>query len=721
MLSSVENGVPKSLVSAKLQGVALRTPPTTDTYVLECFVCPSVIGAAASLQSTLSLSNSTSGGSSGDEAQHKILRVSNACTVVELLHVAGLVSKDVVVSGAANVLASVTGGISTQMFDVRPAAGNGAPFSSLQAADLCSLMPLRDLMKLRFPFAVAITPLLSVSASSGWSVRQWENTLRTLHAEKVTSETCALRNDTDNGAAHGPRSLASDAMAVFRSSASAPGSTAASNRMAVFRPHTLDDVQNNKSVPQPAADIVVTPAQGSFTFCGENATSTSCTLNEVNSNPFLLSATVPSAGHMPRAVTPDAHGGITPRTPNGTRVRRSSSVSLCDGDTPEVGAHHYTGKAESTISLRRQRRAAADAERARAEELQRKREELISVKEQNRSVYVAQMSEHVVEREQQRAAIAETERRMEAERRARMEARDKAVIEEKRMLFEQRSAHFVAKKVELELLLKEKHQELFLASTSGVNSASTSTRRSHTSDPFAQFVIGEATGAGKPNASADTLAAPVSPGSKLKHRALSVVDLPDADESELARFEKEQAKVSFVNRVAAARKANERRMSKFSTVKFHPFTVHAELQSLLGRLDADSSDYLLEAERLQRDEQAAEHERSKADYHKKVMSENIQRRVEIKMERKCTELEHHAAKIQFERVAREDSILEKKKQEQEAKQRMQVFYARKHEQEEEAKRMAQRQKDLAEYLERQKVALSTLLPPVATRDSRLLL
>lgn len=131
-MSRFDDG-PKSLVSVKLQGVALRTPPPAESYVVECFVHPSPDNCDATGSSLL--------------YARRIIRLSNAATVVQALQQLELIAPEI--NHVRGVMATSSGGVRTQLFSVRPAAGDGSPFTSLQEADLCSTVPCESV----YPFA----------------------------------------------------------------------------------------------------------------------------------------------------------------------------------------------------------------------------------------------------------------------------------------------------------------------------------------------------------------------------------------------------------------------------------------------------------------------------------------------------------------------------------------------------------------------------------------
>jgi hypothetical protein len=667
---------PSTLVSTKLQGVALRTPPPSDTYVIECIVHPSdeeYDNAAKHATPLFSQVNAPT---------RRILRLANHATAMDVLHQLNLITAALLPTNSRsrgddddddrNEVSVVDAGIRTQLFAVHPASGDGSPFTSTSEANLLSRTPIRELLGLRFPFTIAITPSLSPARTAAWTPEQWRAALMAHHNTRlnVVNSEHAEREASMRKPLTGADVIKPSAVmeaSLVKSFSSRHQNASQYSFMHAMSGGAQDDETN----------IIVTPAANNLSM---------------HTSPESPSG---FAGGVPTLLVSDARAkrsslslstGNTPRTPLGATGRRTSSPGVAS-PTPS----NLSNIAQS----RQEKRNAAQVERQRLQDLQRLREQNIAALEQRAQQKSQSTSHHVVIREEERAALAEQERKVVAERQARLDSRTQRSLESKRSLQEQHAARLLEKKMEYQRLM-----EAALLSSSAANNGQS---MENEDQPFKDF--------GSTSVAAFSGTAS---GSAMNHsrasRARSIVELPDAAETELSKLELEQAKTNFVNRVAASRKATERRMSRFSTVKYHPFAVHAELQSLLGELDATAHHNAVQTEQQQRSEREREHEHATAEYHRLVMDDSIKKRVAIKMERKVNSIEHHAQLIAFEKVKKQSEEEAKKQSDAEARARIAQFYEKKKLQEAAAIDLARRQKEMAEYVERQRMALQSLVP-----------
>jgi hypothetical protein len=674
--------VPTTLVSAKLQGVALRTPPPSDTYVIECIIHLS----DAELEAQQRAADVPT--SSSSQTIRRILRLAQQATAMDLLNQLGLISSACLLrrevdSDTQNALSINSGGIRTQLFAIHPASGDGTPFHSIREANLLSKAPIRESLSLRFPFTIAIIPALPFDRTSAWGPEQWHRALIAQHEKQLhlENEAHASREASMRKPTTGADVIKASAVGSIRSMASRRNLPALEQNAVVIN-RGADDETN----------IVVTPAAAS------NNLSLPTSPLEGGKKSCFLSGTTP--GLFVPEERPSTSPGNTPRTPLGATRRRTSSVSLSGVDEDESPAPIRKSPI-TTMQTRQEKRIAAQAERQRLEELQRVREQNIAKKERDAQEREERARKHVVRREDERSIHSQQEHKVIAERQARIESRTRCSLESKQSLEERHTARILAKKLELQQLMEN------ALGANGVIPANKS------DDPFGRFgneqQHDEAASTGETPGDNDETRATHRTKHARMDRARSVVDLPDAVESELAKLEREQAKTNFVNRVAASRKATERRMSKFSTVKFHPFAAHAELRSLLGQLDADAHDYAKETEERQRLESEKEREHATSEYHRRVMDDSIKKRVELKMERKVHSIEHHIQQIAFEKVKKQDEEQARKMRDADAKSRIAQFYEKRRQEEIAAKDLARREKEMETYIEHQKAALQSLL------------
>lgn len=676
-MSSFDDG-PSTLVSAKLQGVALRTPPPCDTYIMECIVHPS----------EQEYSSSAAG---FGNPMRRILRLTNHATAMDLLHQLNLVSAelltcnssaataDVACSSAdvvlSNAVSITSGGVRTQLFAVHPASGDGTPFLSTREADLLSQRPIRECLSLRFPFTVAVTPVLPVAQTASWTAEQWTSALHSQHRAQLTSE-----ND-EHAIREASMKKPTSGADVIKSTAVAGGSSKslASRRnlpVSGFGASSVNISMEAKRYNDDETNIIVTPAAASND------------LSPPQTPEHLFVGGAPPSLFVPEERCHSLSPGNTPRTPMGATRRRTSSVSLSNADEVAPTAARASPSGSRT---RQEKRVAAQEERQRLLELQRVREQNIANKERESQSKAQAMQAHVAKRENERSAQTDQDRKTTAERQARIDSRTQRSLESKRSLQEQHAARILAKKLEYQELM-----ESALRSSELWPPAANAALEPFAFDPTVRNELGVLSVDGHRRV-------------HVADRKRSVVDLPDAHETELSRLERDQAKENFVNRVAASRKSTERRMSKFSAVKLHPFVVHAELKSLLENLDADAHSNAKRTECQQRMEREQQHEHATSEYHRRVMDDSIRARVELKMERKVRSIEHHAQQIAFEKVKKQTEEEGKKQKEMDAKARIQMFYERKRQDEIAAQELARRQKEMVEYIDRQKAALHTLI------------
>lgn len=651
----------------------MRTPPPSDTYVIECIVHPSDEEYEAASKSSLPQQVSA--------PSRRILRVVNHATAMDVLHQLHLVSalllpandasnngsSGAVESGEGNAVSVAQAGIRTQLFAVHPASGDGSPFLSTREANLLSQAPLRESLALRFPFTIAITPSLAPARTAAWTPAQWRAALLAQHNARLN---VVNREHVEREASVRKPLTGTDvikASAVMEGSLKSFSSRHQNNSQYSFL-HALGGGAHDDET-----NIIVTPAAASNNLSIP-------TSPESPSGFGAVPALFVSDGRNKRSSLTLSTGN-TPRTPLGATGRRRTSSPGAVSPAPS--------NLSNVTQSRQQKRNAAQAERQRLQDLQKLREQNIAALERRAQEKSQSTDAYVVTREGERAAQAEEDRKVVAERLARMDSRTQRSLESKRSLQEQHAARLLEKKMEYQQLME-----------SALHSTSPAIGAEEPAEPFKEF-------------GASTFSVLAS-GSALNHsrasRSRSVVELPDAAETELSKLELEQAKTNFVNRVAASRKATDRRMSRFSTVKYHPFAVHAELQSLLGELDATAHKNAVDTEQQQRTEREREHEHATAEYHRRVMDDSIKKRVAIKMERKVNSIDHHMQLIAFEKVKKQTEEDAKKQSDADARARIAQFYEKKKQQEADAADLARRQKEMAEYVERQRIALQSLVP-----------
>lgn len=609
----------RSLVSAKLQGVALRTPPPAESFIAECYVhFASISSNKLAPKELLELATPFADAECSGTQQfllRKIVRIPSHATVMTLLAMLGLIKEDC----TPEAVTVNSNGIRTQMFSVRPATGNGQPFTSLNEADLTATSPLRECIGVQFPFCIAVTPLLPTTQTSNWPQVQWASTLNQVHTFRVENFLLAHCDESTKSRVHN----------IFRN-----------------------------STPQPAIDA---PEASTLT----SAIPTRGGDMEEQSHRFQ-----------------QVDGLDAPATQTRMRSNSDSQSELrCDDLAKDA--------LKSPATQRKERRQAADAERQRVAELQKSRERNLQQREIERQRKEAEAVQHAIDRECDRSEQVRSFRQLTAIREAKMATRDKGIVEMKQQLFEARTRNYLEQKAQLESTLSKQYSVIFPSSEFRLST------QTSVADPF-DF----------PNhmSSFHRSKSPTKPSARTK----SVVDLPQPEETELFKMEKEAAKSNFVNRVAASRKATERRLSKFSMVKLHPFAVNAELRSILENLDSCAHTAAVQMEQEQEAERRSEAECATADYHKKVMSENITRRATMKQEKKQAQLEKHAQQIAFERLTKEDAASVEQKKRDDAKKLIDEHYERKALMERKAREIAKHEEELSQYIDRQREALFSM-------------
>lgn len=674
------------LVSAKLQGVALRTPPPTDSYVVEVALWPvappdttqrpgSSSASASRIRPSSALSMKSGGASvspnsasskaaasqlidvvlSAQPLSRKIVRLPPTATALDLLKQLRLFTATPGCGGAV-----VRGGLRTQLFAVRPALGTGAPNQSLQEAELavagavdpegqCAMLrPLRDAIAIRFPFSVAITPTLDVPFDSRTDPTgaKTQALLEALHQQRLQGGSSSSSSASPTVADDGENRYHSSASANQTTTNLVPASAAASGSPLLPKGSSV--------VGGPVVHNVVT--EGAATTAPPFTTMMGKSLND----------TTRSLGDTQPAAAAAAANG-------------SGEVGEGDGLL-------------SAAEVRRLRREAAAADRKRIAELEEKRRANLAAKEAAQSANSMRSEEHAKQREAERRAAEEQRNQRLAEREARLQSREKQLFSDKSALLLQRQQVTEAKKDAHAARMAQIHEQLF--------SQQQQSDAAPAAFPYVRPVESFAL-----HRSLSLFAAPSFSGEDDFRQQGSVTDLPELVETEAVRLERENAKSSFINRVAASRKMTERRLSRFAMVKQHPFETNATLKTLLENLDHATAEEAQQIEAQQARDRELKWQAEAKLFHESVVQHNNDKRATLKLERKQMEVERHVAAIAFERVSKEDAARAKAEKDAEAAGRMREFYAKKKELEDRADQLALQQKAMEQYVERQRDAL----------------
>jgi hypothetical protein len=343
-------------------------------------------------------------------------------------------------------------------------------------------------------------------------------------------------------------------------------------------------------------------------------------------------------------------------------------TTTMEGDSVAEGS---SPTSENLSAARRSQRALAAAERARIAELQAVRERRIAEKEEAQRQRDAEARERAKEREKERAEAAQVEARALVERRVRIESRTKLVAKAKEALELERHTRLSEQREELRQKLELARQAI---TCDDLRPTSASPACAPPSEPYPLSVVGSG----------------------------SLYELPSAGVADSAVCEN----TSFLARVSESGRTSERRLSRFVVAKKHPFETSATLADVLHSLDSSVEQSADAIARAQAEEREAKREREIEEFHRRIVEESTAQRAKIKLERKDTQIAKHVAEIQFHRLQKELDEAAKKKEAQERAAQLEAFRKRKIDEEQHARRIAQQEKELATYIERQRKAVS---------------
>jgi hypothetical protein len=330
----------------------------------------------------------------------------------------------------------------------------------------------------------------------------------------------------------------------------------------------------------------------------------------------------------------------------------------------------------SRSEQRRERRAQYEAERQRVREIETKRVTSLKAIEERQMADEASARAAAVKEEARRQARALAHLTALGERRAKAESRAVVASEEKKAIERRRVTCMLSAKVELEQQIELARQELQESATAAVTPSTTSQEE-----------------------------ALLSKGGVLRLVSTANYNLPMGEETADIILEKRQAAESFVNRVVAAKKLNERRLSRFSTNAQHPLAQSRCLSDILDSLRSIVSSDQSETSSHLTDAQTNHVEATKASYHTQLMKQATEARVQLKMQR-------HREKLQAQ--VREARLAEEKKQEAadklkalqaEEQQFAEKFRERKRKVEADAQRRATEEQEYEIYMNRQRSML----------------
>ena len=335
----------------------------------------------------------------------------------------------------------------------------------------------------------------------------------------------------------------------------------------------------------------------------------------------------------------------------------------------------------SRSEQRKERRAQYEAERARLKQLEERRESNLRQITERQQAEDSVAKNKAAREEARRQSVVLEHRRAIGERLAKVENRAVVADEAKRALELKRVTCILTAKVELEQSLELARQRLSYAKHAGESNLHDVKSPARGQEEAPPTAVSSVTASSSP------------------------YNLPLSDETEDIILEKKQAAESFVNRVVAAKKLNERRLSRFSTNPEHPLEQSRSLQDVLSSLSCTIVANKALVENESRNMRLQKVEEKKEAYHTQLMREATEARVQIKMQRHREKL---AAQVRESRLAEEEharQLDDQRLRQRDEQQRADEFRQRKRQIEETARKRAQEEKEYERYMIRQRVTL----------------
>jgi hypothetical protein len=178
--------------------------------------------------------------------------------------------------------------------------------------------------------------------------------------------------------------------------------------------------------------------------------------------------------------------------------------------------------------------------------------------------------------------------------------------------------------------------------------------------------------------------------------------LPLEEETPDIMLEKRQAAESFVNRVVAARKLNDRRLSRLLINSQHPLEQSRTLSDLLGQLTLNVDAEACNAAAQLVDDRARQTEDVKAQYHTLLMQHATAGRVALKVQRHRERLAAQVREARAEEERRLAAAERLKVQQAEDQRQGELFRERKRRVEAAAHKRAQEEAEYDMYVSRQR-------------------
>ena len=356
-----------------------------------------------------------------------------------------------------------------------------------------------------------------------------------------------------------------------------------------------------------------------------------------------------------------------------------NAMTLTNGtETTDPFVQSFSTGSRSRSQQRRDRKAQYDRDRQRVQELEQTRLANLQAIEGRQQADHAAASANAVKQEERRRARGLAQLTALGERRAKVERRAVVADEEKKALELKRVTCMLKAKVDLQ-------QELELAR--------------HRLEEHPER---SATAAVTPSAAREEEAQLAKAG-HLKLICTYNMSMPEETSDIL--LEKRQAAQSFVNRVVAAKKLNERRLSRLSTNPSHPMEKSGNLMDVLGSLRSlvdlnhgETSSHLTDA-------RSAQVEATKNAYHTELMQRATEGRVALKMQRHREILQMQDRDARLAEARRQEASERQKARQLDDQQHAEEFRERRRRVEENARKRAQEEKDCEAFLERQRSIL----------------
>lgn len=332
----------------------------------------------------------------------------------------------------------------------------------------------------------------------------------------------------------------------------------------------------------------------------------------------------------------------------------------------------------SRSQQRRDRRAQYEIERQRVAELEQRRAQSLKAIEQRQEADRSVARANAVAEEARRQARALAHLTAIGERRAKVESRTVVASEEKQAIELRRATCMLEAKVEFQQELERVRQRLH-------QTPGTST-------------IAQVT----PSAAQEEEAQLAKAGHL---RLICSYNLPLAEETPDILLEKRQAAQSFVNRVVAAKKLNERRLTRYSSNAQHPMEKSACLVDALDSLNALVDVHHTATSGHLTDARAAQIEATKNAYHTELMERATEGRVALKMQRHRERLQLQVRDSRLAEARRQEAAVKLKALQLEDQQHAEEFRERRRRVEENARKRAQEEKDCEIFMDRQRFIL----------------